>query len=117
MAKLKVSYPSLVQPTRVTFGTGSIRSLAELDQQSKLLPHISQQFRSYSRVWQAALRSLARENLERFLADNPDWADRTSDAAIASLDTEGRRALTSALLTDLAAYTRRDRATAGQGRG
>ncbi len=93
------------------FGYFSPRSLSELEQQATLLPDISDKFKSYNKAWRAALRSLARENLERFLAANPDWEDRMSEDALASLDDRERRELTSALLTDLAAYTRGDTAT------
>jgi len=96
------------------FGYFSPRSLSELKEQSNLLPDISQQFQSYSDAWQAALGSLAAENLERFITNKPSWEERVSSVVVATLDDDGRRALTAALLEDLAAYTRADTATAGR---
>jgi hypothetical protein len=96
------------------FGCFSPRSLSELEQQSTLLPDISGKFKSYHRAWRAALRSLARENLERFLAANPSWEDRVAEDALASLELWERRELTRALLTDVAAYTRDDTATSAR---
>ena len=94
------------------FGYFSPRSLSELQEQSSLLPDVSQQFHSYSRAWRAALHSLASENLDRFVADRPSWEVRVSDEAVQALDTDGRHALTEALLADLADYTRADTETA-----
>jgi thiol-disulfide isomerase/thioredoxin len=93
------------------FGYFSPRSLVELQGQSKLLPDISNKFHSYGNAWRNALRDLGRQNLERFVASNRSWEDRLSDAAIATLDDDGRRALTGALLTDLVDYTRTDTQT------
>jgi len=94
------------------FGYFSPRFLSELHEQSSLLPGVSQQFDSYSRAWSAALHSLAAENLDRFVAEHPSWEKRVSDGAVQALDTEDRRALTEALLADLADYTRTDTETA-----
>lgn len=96
------------------FGYFSPRSLSELEQQSTLLPDISGKFRSYHRAWRAALRSLARENLERFLAANPGWEDRVTEDALESLEPRERRELTRALATDVAAYTQDDTATSAR---
>ncbi len=94
------------------FGYFSPRSLSELQEQSSLLPGVSQQFNSYSRAWTAALHSLAGENLDRFVSDRPGWEMRLSDEVVRELDSEGRRALTEALLADLADYLRADMVTA-----
>jgi len=94
------------------FGYFSPRFLSELHEQSSLLPDVSHQFHSYSRAWSAALRSLASENLDRFVADRPSWETRVSDGALQALDAEGRRALTEALLADLTGYTHTDTQTA-----
>jgi thiol-disulfide isomerase/thioredoxin len=96
------------------FGYFSPRSLSELQEQSSLLPVVSRQFHSYSKAWRAALHSLASENLDRFVADNPSWEMQVSDKAVRSLDTEERRALTEALLVDLADYTRAETETAAR---
>ena len=94
------------------FGYFSPRFLSELHEQSSLLPDVSHQFDSYGRAWSAALHSLAAENLDRFVADHPGWEKRLRDGAVQALDTGDRRALTEALLAELAGYTRTDTETA-----
>jgi thiol-disulfide isomerase/thioredoxin len=96
------------------FGYFSPRSLAELREQSTLLPKLSGQFRSYSQAWRAAQKSLARENLDRFIASDPNWEARVNDAAVNALDPAGKRALTGALLDDLTTYTQGDKETAAR---
>jgi thiol-disulfide isomerase/thioredoxin len=93
------------------FGVFSPRSLAELDDQTKTLPDLSDQLRSTGRNWHAALDDLDAANLDRFLEARAGWSSRLEPAAVASLDEPGRRALTADLLPDLVAYTRgrRDR--------
>ncbi len=101
----------LLDRTGQAFGYFSPRSLAELREQSTLLPKISEQFQSYSNAWRAAQTSLARENLERFIASNPSWERRTNSATVTTLDPAGRRALTAALIEELTAYTHGDTET------
>jgi thiol-disulfide isomerase/thioredoxin len=93
------------------FGYFSPRSVAELTEQSKLLPQISDQFQSYSAAWKATLNSLAEENLQRFLAATPSWAARLDAGSLTKLDAPGRRALTAELLAELTAHTRLDPTT------
>jgi len=94
------------------FGYFSPRFLSELEEQASLLPGVAEQFQTYGRAWRAALRSLAGQNLGRFLADHHGWEARLTDEAVGALDTEERRALTGALLAELVAYTRADVQTA-----
>jgi thiol-disulfide isomerase/thioredoxin len=90
------------------FGYFSPRSIAELQEQSKLLPDLSDQFFSYRDAWKATLHSLVDENLNRFLAAAPSWSKRLEPGVIATLDPPARRALTKDLLAALAAHTRAD---------
>jgi len=90
------------------FGYFSPRSIAELQQQSKLLPDVSDQFLSYRDAWKATLHSLAEENLNRFLAAAPGWRERLETGAIAALEPPARRSLTGDLLTALTTHTRAD---------
>ena len=93
------------------FGIFSPRSLAELEDQATRLPQISEQFKGYSNAWKAALGSLAEANLNRFLAAQPDWAQRVNGHAVAKLDPAAQQALTADLLNALVPWTRADRDT------
>ncbi len=87
------------------YGYFSPRTMAELREQAQFLPDIGERFRTYGESWKAALLALAAENLKRFLARQPDWQKRVSKQALATLDAAERRALTQALLKQLAAFT------------
>jgi thiol-disulfide isomerase/thioredoxin len=93
------------------FGYFSPRSLAELEDQAKLLPDISDKLRTYASKWKAALTDLTRENLQRFLDAQPSWRRRLDPAELRQLDAAGARRLTAALLADLVPFTRGDAAT------
>ena len=94
-----------------SFGYFSPRFLSELGRHSKLLSEVGQQFDSYSKAWREALQSLNRANLQRFLADNPDWDDEVTPGALAKSNRNGLP-VAEKLLIDLAEYTRNDTETA-----
>ena len=93
------------------FGFFSPRSLAELEDQTKSLPDLSDQLKSHGKAWQATLGDLHEANLERLLAREPELAKRADPGAVTSLDPAGRRVLTAALLERLVDFTRTDGAT------
>ena len=92
------------------FGCFSPRSLAELDGMQAV--DITDKLKTYKSAWETSLRSLAGENLDRFIAASADWKERTQPERVAALDAAGTRALARALLTDLTAYTDGDATTA-----
>lgn len=94
-----------------TFGMFSPRSLAELDLQTRILPQVSEQLRTYADRWEDALDSLKEQNFERFLAANPAWKERLSAKALAELPPAGREQLGNELATALGAFTAADAAT------
>jgi len=94
------------------FGYFSPRFLSELSQHSDALAATGKQLESYKSAWRNAQRSLNRENLDRFLAIRHDWTARLTKEALKPLSEAHRSDLTSELLTDLAAYTKNDSATA-----
>ncbi len=94
------------------FGYFSPRSLSELEQQATLLPDISDKFSVYHQAWQAALDSLARAHLDRFLLARPEWEERLIEEVLAALDDTQRPELTRALVADLRAYEVEDPGTA-----
>ena len=94
-----------------TFGMFSPRSLAELEQQTELLPQVSQQLRTYAQRWREALDALKLQNFERFVAAQPQWKARLTPEALKALDAAGRNALLAEVVPALARFTADDRAT------
>ena len=94
-----------------TFGMFSPRSLGELELQTRILPQVSDQLRTYADRWQEALDSLKEQNFERFIAANPEWKERLSPKAITGLDDKGREQLGDELTSALGKFTAADAAT------
>jgi hypothetical protein len=93
-----------------SFGYFSPRLLSELERNSEALEKVSQAFDSYSKAWETAYHALNRDNLQRFLANNPSWSQSARKEAIAGLDPEARKQLARDLLLALGNYTRGDAA-------
>lgn len=96
------------------FGSFSPRSLAEVDEQAKRLAGSSTQLKTHHDVWDAALSSARRANIERYVSSEPTWAPRLSESAMKDLNQPQARKLTADLLGGLGPATRRDRATASR---
>lgn len=96
----------------VAYGCFSPRSLAELDEQAKQLPDISNQFQTVSNAWKGALADANQANVDRVLAAHPEWKDRVAAEAVQQLDPDARRALLASLLEALTRLTEADRSTA-----
>ena len=101
----------LLDRVGATFGMFSPRSLGELELQTRVLPQVSDQLRTYADRWQEALDSLKEQNFERFLEANPTWKERLSAKALTDLDPAGRQKLGDELATALAAFTATDAVT------
>lgn len=93
------------------FGTFSPRSLAELDEQSRALPELSDRVKTYADRWQQTYDSLRVENFARFLDAHPEWRRRVTAKAIEALEPEARRTTTRALLAALIPFTGHDATT------
>lgn len=93
-------------------GSFSPRSLAEIDELGKRLPEIDEQLTNVSHAWREALGDANGSNLERFVAARPDWGARLAEPALAALDPAATRALSAALLPDVAAFTATDASSA-----
>ncbi|MFN8640578.1 MAG: redoxin domain-containing protein [Candidatus Binatia bacterium] len=94
-----------------TFGMFSPRSLGELELQTRVLPQVSEQLRTYAERWREALDSLKEQNFARFLEANPSWKERLSAKAIAGLDPAARQQLGEELAAALGLFTAADAAT------
>jgi thiol-disulfide isomerase/thioredoxin len=105
--------PEIRQLDRVgaTFGMFSPRSLSELDQQTQLLPQVSEQLRTYAQRWREALEALKLQNFQRFLDADPVWKDRLTADAIKNLDAAARTAMLDALVPALERFTAADKPT------
>jgi thiol-disulfide isomerase/thioredoxin len=64
------------------FGVFSPRSLHELDEQSQRIDGMVEQLKTHGKAWRQAQESLARANLDRFVAEHAEWADRITDTAL-----------------------------------
>jgi thiol-disulfide isomerase/thioredoxin len=92
-----------------SFGTFSPRSLAELDEQARVLPEFSSRLATYADRWNQAFDALKIEILREFVRENPVWKTRLFDGAKAKvLDAEGRRKTLHELLADLVPYASAD---------
>lgn len=91
-----------------TFGMFSPRSLAELDLQTRILPQVSEQLRTYADRWTEALDSLKQQNFARFLDANPDWRPRLQSDELGKLSPEQRQTLGDELAVALGAFTAGD---------
>lgn len=101
----------LLDRVGATFGMFSPRSLGELELQTRILPQVSEQLRTYADRWQDALDSLKQQNFERFIAAEPAWKERLGPKAIADLAPPGRERLGDELAAALGAFTARDAPT------
>ncbi len=90
------------------YGVFSPRSLAELREQTTLLPKVSKQLSTYAGRWQEALDSVRQQNLDDFLAANPEWKDKLEPKALKESTPEQRAALASELLKVFAPFTKRE---------
>jgi cytochrome c biogenesis protein CcmG/thiol:disulfide interchange protein DsbE len=91
-----------------SFGIFSPRSLAEIEEQAKLLPEISGQLKTHGNAWKTARGDLAEANVEGFVSARPEWRKRLTEAALTRREPPDRAAVTSALLRDLGSFTRAD---------
>ncbi|MGH7895477.1 MAG: redoxin family protein [Candidatus Binatia bacterium] len=94
------------------FGVFSPRSFAELDEQKDRIDAMVEQLKTHGRAWGNARESLARENLDRFLAAQPSWAARVEENALGKMPREDVDALGAELLGEMGAAVARDPATA-----
>jgi thiol-disulfide isomerase/thioredoxin len=93
-----------------SFGYFSPRLLSELDRHAAALEEVSQAFDSYGKAWEAAYHAHNRENLTRFLADNPEWAKSANKVAIAKMNPESQSQMARNVVAALGNYSREDKA-------
>jgi hypothetical protein len=94
-----------------SFGTFSPRSLAELEEQARVLPEFSSRLATYADRWNQAFDALKIEILREFMRENPVWKARLLDGAKAkALDAEARRKNLHELLAELVPYASADAA-------
>jgi len=101
----------LLDRVGATFGMFSPRSLGELELQTRILPQVSEQLRTYADRWQEALDSLKQQNFERFIEANPSWKEQLAPKAIAEMDQASREQLGDSLTAALGSFTAHDTAT------
>ncbi len=92
------------------YGVFSPRSLAELRKQTEVLPKVSKQLSTYADRWNEALDSVRQQNLNSFLEQNEEWAERLSPTELKESTPTERTELASELLRQLAPFARADAA-------
>lgn len=93
-----------------SFGTFSPRSLAELEEQARVLPEFSSRLATYADRWNQAFDALKIELLREFVRERPEWKGRFENAKLKALDADGRRTMLHALLAELVPYASGDAA-------
>jgi len=91
------------------FGVFSPRSLHELDEQKDRIDAMVEQLKTHGEAWTRARESLARANLDRFLAAHPAWNERLADTALASKPRPEVDALAADLLAEMRSALATDR--------
>jgi thiol-disulfide isomerase/thioredoxin len=100
---------TLVDRIATAFGLRAPTSMADLEAQFGELAALGRRLDGSSRGWKAALSDATGDNLQTFVAANPVWSPRLSDAALQTLAGNAARDLTAALLGELAPWTRKDK--------
>jgi thiol-disulfide isomerase/thioredoxin len=93
-----------------SFGTFSPRSLAELEEQARVLPEFSSRLATYADRWNQAFDALKIETLRDFVKQHPEWKPRFEGNAIQKLDPEARKKMLHELLARLVPFASADTA-------
>jgi hypothetical protein len=93
------------------FGVFSPRSLHELDEQSQRIDGMVDQLKTHGKAWRQAQESVARANLDRFVAAHGEWTERIADGAFVGKPRGEVDALRAELLPALGASVAADDAT------
>ena len=91
------------------FGLKPPQSLADLEAQYGELNALARRLDTSGKAWKAALSDATGDNLQGFLAANPTWNERVSDAALKTLPGDSARGLTTSLLSELVPWTHKDK--------
>jgi thiol-disulfide isomerase/thioredoxin len=91
------------------FGLKAPQSIADLEAQYDALNALGRRFDTSGKAWNAALSDATGDNLQGFLAANPTWNERLTDAALQTLPGDAARTLTPSLLGDLVPWTHNDK--------
>ncbi len=87
------------------YGFPSPRTLAELEPRVEALEALSKELSTYENRWKLSLDDLRKDNLEKFLEQNPAWKPRLEARAVGALDRDARKALLAELLAAVKSFT------------
>lgn len=87
------------------YGFPSPRTLAELKPRVEALEALSKELGTYESRWKMSLDDLRKDNLGKFLEQEPVWKTRLESRALTALDRDAKKALLAELLTALRAFT------------
>lgn len=97
-----------------TFGGARPRSLADLDQQSDVIRGLRHRLRTYTPRWRTALLDLKRENVERFVAERPNWRERLDPEALQDINSRQKATFSEYFLEGLVEFLEGDRVASRQ---
>jgi thiol-disulfide isomerase/thioredoxin len=93
------------------YGFASPRSLEEVDARLAQLPEVGDAIDEHAEAWTQARNDLARANLKRFFAAEPEWRDRVTADETRKLTPTAARVVGTELLGSLGPFTREDSGT------
>lgn len=91
-----------------SFGTFSPRSLAELEEQARVLPEFSSRLATYAERWNQAFDALKVEILRDFVREHPAWKTRLEGPDLKTLDVDARKKTLRELLAVLVPFASAD---------
>jgi|SRR5688572_15293618 thiol-disulfide isomerase/thioredoxin len=90
------------------YGIFSPRRLSEVEARLRVVPGLADELKKYRDGWERSCGSAARANVDRFLAEHPDWRPRLQPRTLQSTLPGERKTLAQWLLGDLDSFTRAD---------
>jgi len=87
------------------YGFPSPRTLAEMKPRVDALEALSKELGTYEERWKLSLDDLRKDNLEKFLEQNPEWKTRLEARAVGALDRDAKKALLAELLAAVKSFT------------
>ncbi len=96
----------VVQRIAASAGLPVPGKLADVEGYGKALPDLARRLEGSAKAWHAALGDANTGNLRDFVAEHPAWGPHLVEPSLGALDQPAARALTAALLAELAPWSR-----------
>lgn len=96
----------LIDRIASAYGLFTPRTLADLEERTRLLPDIAEQLRNVSSAWRGAWQDASEANWGRFTEAHPEWQKRLAALDQGRLTDHDRRQLAEELIPELLSFTR-----------